>query len=58
MSLHGELIKKIYDIDLGYGGIKMGKIKKNAKIFFYKFFFRKKNLRKRFSGYLFSNYDL
>jgi len=33
--MHGEFIKKIYEIGLGYEGIKMGKIKKNAKIFFY-----------------------
>jgi len=47
--------KKIYDTDLGYEGIKMGKIKKNAKIFFcISFFFAKKIYAKRFSGYLFS----
>ncbi len=43
---HGECIKKIYDTDLGYEGIKMGKIKINAKNFFVLFFFHKENLRK------------
>ncbi len=38
--------KKIYDTDLGYEGIKMDKIKKNAMIFFVLFFFHKENLRK------------
>ena len=43
---HGECIKKIYDTDLGYEGIKMSKIKKNAKIFFVLFFFSQRKFAK------------